>query len=84
MEISKALLAILACPATRQGLHIATTEELADINSKVALGTLVTVSGDKIIAPLEVALVRDDGIIAYRIQDEIPILLADEGLKLKD
>jgi len=61
------LLDLVCCPETHQSLRFATTEELARLKSE---------------PPLEAALLREDGRIAYPIRDGIPLLIVDEQLPL--
>lgn len=77
--IDPELLAVLACPVTHQPLREATGAELAAWNDCIEAGTLVTVDGRPVEEPLEGALVREDGQVAYPVRDGIPVLLEDEG-----
>ena len=81
--IDKELLEILACPATRQPLRLATADELARVNTRVAAGACTNVGGAKVEAPLAEGLVREDGAIVYAIREDIPVLLIDEGISLR-
>jgi uncharacterized protein YbaR (Trm112 family) len=73
------LLAILACPETRQPLAVADAALLERVNAAVA-GGLSNVGGEAVTDPLEAGLVREDGAIVYPIRDGIPVLLVDEGI----
>jgi len=68
--MDKALLSILCCPATRQGLREATAEEL-----------LRCVGRDGI--SIDAGLVREDGKILYPVRNGIPVLIADQGISLE-
>jgi len=81
--IDKELLEILACPATRQPLRLATADEVARVNTGVTAGTLVNVGGAKVEGPLTAGLVREDGAVLYAIREDIPVLLIDEGIALR-
>jgi uncharacterized protein YbaR (Trm112 family) len=61
------LLDLVCCPETHQPLRFATTGELARLKSE---------------PPLEAALLREDGLVAYPIRDGIPLLIVDEQLPL--
>jgi uncharacterized protein YbaR (Trm112 family) len=65
-----ALLELLCCPETHQPLRFATTDELTRMTHLSSAG------------PLESALLREDGQVAYPIRDGIPLLLVEEQLKL--
>lgn len=80
--IDKDLLAILACPATRQPLAEASAELLQRANARIATGTLKTVGGAVVQDALKAGLVRQDGKVLYPVRDDIPVLLIDEGLAL--
>ena len=82
--ITPELLAMLRCPEDRSRLTAADAELLARLNSAVASGRLKNRAGQTIEKPLDGALVRADGQVAYPIIDEIPILLVDEGIRLAE
>lgn len=75
-----ALLAMLACPETGQPLHRADDELLTRLNAAVAAGTLRNRLGESLDAPMEAALVRQDGAVAYPVVERIPRLLMDEAI----
>ena len=72
-----------ACPATGQALHEASDEELAAITGQIDDGGVSTVGGELVTEPVDAALVRADGAVAYRVRDGIPVLFADEALALE-
>lgn len=76
------LVSIIACPETRQPLKLADAELLARLNGEVQAGTLNNVGGNVVDVPLDAALVREDGKIAYPVREKIPVLLIDEGIAL--
>jgi uncharacterized protein YbaR (Trm112 family) len=78
--IDKDLLAILACPDTRQPLALAGGEVIERINSAIRAGTQKNVGGALVDTALEAGLVREDGARVYPIRDGIPVLLSEEGL----
>lgn len=82
--IDKDLLAILACPDTRQPLSEADAALLARVNAEIAAGRARNVGGAPVTAPLESALVRQDRKVLYPIRDGIPILLMEEGLLIDE
>ncbi len=75
------LLEILACPQSHQPLALADAALIGRLNAAIAEG-LANVGGVRVTQPLEHALVRKDGRIAYPIRDRIPVLLVDEGLNV--
>ena len=76
------LLAILACPESRQPLAHADEATLKGLNDRIAAGGVVNVGGDEVSAPLEAGLVREDGQLVYPVRDDIPVLLREEGIAL--
>lgn len=65
LALSDEVLALLVCPETRQGLHLASAEELAMWRSDTHF---------------EGALVTEDGSRAYPVREGFPILVAAEAL----
>lgn len=80
--IDKDLLAILACPDTRQPLAEADEALLARVNTAIAAGSLRNVGGAPVTGELAGGLVREDRRVLYPIRDGIPVLLIDEGIAL--
>ncbi|MBK7644361.1 MAG: hypothetical protein IPJ19_15180 [Planctomycetes bacterium] len=80
--IDKDLLAILACPETRQPLAEANAEQLKRVNQRIAAGAVKNVGGGEVKQALAGGLVRQDGKIVYPVRDDIPVLLVDEGIAL--
>ena len=81
--IDKDLLQILACPVTHQSLAEADAALIEKLNSRIAAGELKNVGGEVVSDPLEAALAREDGKLAYPIRDSIPVLLENEGLPVE-
>ena len=82
--INKDLLEILACPETRQSLREADKALVETLNGKIAAGELTSVGGEPVKEPLEEALVREDGKVAYPLRQGIPVLLSEEGLPVPE
>jgi uncharacterized protein YbaR (Trm112 family) len=78
--IDPELLALLVCPETRQDLTEAGPAEVARLNEAIQQGLVHTTGGRKIDEPVDGALIRADRIVAYPIRDRIPVMLAAEGL----
>ena len=81
--IDKELLAILACPETKEPVTLAEEEFIAALNSRIARGEVKNRAGKTVEDKLDGGLVRADGAYLYPIQDEIPILLLDEAIPLR-
>ncbi|HZX81649.1 MAG TPA: Trm112 family protein [Lysobacter sp.] len=80
--MDRKLLDLLACPTTRQPLRPADARILGDLNAAIAAGNVRRGDGATQAAPVDAALVTADGRLAYRVDDGIPVLLAEESLDL--
>lgn len=79
--IDKELLDILCCPETKVPVEMLSDEKLKALNERIAAGDIKTVDGGKVDTPLDAGLVTEDGRTIYRIDDDIPIMLIDEGIR---
>jgi len=77
--MDRKLLDLLACPATRQPLALLDGAGLEALNRAIASGGLQRIDGSPQREPLREALVTRDRKLAYRVDDGIPVLLAEEG-----
>ena len=78
--MDRKLLDILACPITRMPLAMLEATGLEALNRAIATGG-VHLNDDSVQAePLREALVTRDRKTVYRIDDGIPVLLAEEGM----
>ena len=80
--IDPALLKILRCPQTHQPVTEADTAMIADINTRIAAGTLKNGGGKKVTDKLDGALVREDRAVVYPIRNRIPVMLVEEAIPL--
>ncbi len=80
--IAKELLDILVCPETKQGLTLASSELLLELNSRVQAGVLKNRGALQITEPFEGVLVREDGKWGYGIRKGIPVMLVEEAFPL--
>lgn len=80
--VDQSLLDILVCPETKQPLHTAEVALLDELNSSIAGGAVTTRAGQPVSAPIDDALVREDGAVLYPVRDDIPIMLIDESIQL--
>jgi uncharacterized protein YbaR (Trm112 family) len=80
MPIRKDLLEILVCPVTKQPLEILAAAKLARLNECIQRGRVQDAGGKKLESAVEEALITTDGKTIYRIDDGIPIMLAEEGI----
>lgn len=80
--MDRKLLDLLACPTTRQPLRPLEPARLADLNAAISEGRVTRGDGSPQREPLRAALVTADGRLGYRVDDGIPVLLAEESLDL--
>jgi len=80
--IDPGLLKILCCPETHQSVVEAETALVADLNSRIAAGTLKTNAGKAVSDPIDGALVRSDRRVAYPVRNHIPIMLVEEAIRI--
>ncbi|MBS7456673.1 Trm112 family protein [Coralloluteibacterium stylophorae] len=78
--MDRRLLDLLCCPQTRQPLAPLGAEDLGAVNRAIAAGGVRRVDGEAQAAPLREGLITRDRKILYRVDDGIPVLLADEGI----
>jgi uncharacterized protein YbaR (Trm112 family) len=78
--MQKPLLDILRCPVTRGELRLASASEIAAVNDAIDAGSLLNAAGDPVRKRLSAALVSVDAERVYPVDDDIPVLLADEAI----
>lgn len=78
--MDKRLLDILCCPATKQPLRPLTRGELDALNRAIADGGARTTAQATVDVALAAGLITADGRRVYRIDDDIPVMLADEAI----
>jgi uncharacterized protein YbaR (Trm112 family) len=78
--MDRKLLDLLACPATRQPLALLEGAGLEALNHAIAAGGVRRIDGSPQREPLREVLVTRDRALAYRVDDGIPVLLAEEGM----
>ena len=78
--MDRKLLDILVCPATRQPLMLLEPAGLDAIKRAIASGGVTRGDGSPQAEPLRAALVTRDRKTVYRVDDGIPVLLAEEAI----
>ncbi|MDO5506201.1 MAG: Trm112 family protein [Pseudoxanthomonas suwonensis] len=78
--MDRKLLDILVCPDSHQPLILLAGDGLQAVNRAIAAGTVRRGDGSAQAEPLAEALVTRDGRTVYRIDDGIPVLLAEEAI----
>jgi uncharacterized protein YbaR (Trm112 family) len=81
--LDKETVAILVCPVTRQSLELADTALVAKINRAIEAGKLQDKLGRIVKEPITEGLLREDGKVLYPVRDDIPVMLADEGIAIE-
>lgn len=80
MAIDKRLLDILCCPASRQPVSLLSAQQLAALNRALNDGKVVQADGSVPNRSIEAGLITRDGRTVYRIEDGIPVMLADQAI----
>ncbi len=78
--MDRKLLDILACPATRMPLGMLEASGLDALNRAIASGGVHRNDESVQAEPVREALITRDRKTVYRIDDGIPVLLAEEGI----
>jgi uncharacterized protein YbaR (Trm112 family) len=78
--MDRKLLDILCCPQTKQSLALMGAAELEALNRAIAAGSVKRGDGGAVDGPIKQGLVTRDHKTVYRIDDDIPVLLADEAI----
>jgi uncharacterized protein YbaR (Trm112 family) len=78
--MDKRLLDILCCPVTKSPVKPLSRAQLDAVNRAIGGGGVRTVADVAVSAPLQAGLITTDGKVIYRIQDDIPVMLADESI----
>lgn len=80
MSIDRRLLDILCCPVSKSPLKPLSKEQLRQLNEAIALGGIAFIDGRPVTAALADGLITEDAKVLYRIEDDIPVLLPEEGI----
>lgn len=78
--MDKRLLDILCCPVSKSPVRLLNRAQLDAINAAIRGGSVETVAGAAVGTALAAGLVTEDGKVIYRIEDDIPVMLADEAI----
>ena len=78
--MDKRLLDILCCPITKAPLRALTETELAALNHTIGAGEVHNHAGTRVAQTLAAGLITRDGRTIYRLDDDIPVMLADESI----
>jgi uncharacterized protein YbaR (Trm112 family) len=78
--MDRKLLDILCCPTTRQSLALLDSQALEALNRAIGAGAVKRADGTVQAEPLREALLTRDRKTVYRVDDGIPVLLAEEAI----
>lgn len=78
--MDRKLLDILCCPVTKQPLALLDGSELDALNAAIATGAVRRLDGSTQSEPVREGLITRDHQTLYRVDDGIPVLLADESI----
>lgn len=78
--MDRKLLDLLVCPTTRQPLGLLDSRGLQAVNAAIATGGVARGDGSTQTEALREALVTRDRKTLYRVDDGIPVLLAEEAI----
>lgn len=80
MPINQDLLEILCCPETKVPVEVLPAEKLAKLNERISAGGVVYKDGSAVDKPLQEGLITEDNQTVYRVDDDIPVMLVDQGI----
>lgn len=80
MPVDGKLLEILCCPVSKTPLTVLGREKLEKLNAAITSSEALYIGGEKVTTPLQEGLITDDGKVIYAVQDDIPVLLEEQGI----
>ena len=80
MPVDGKLLEILCCPVSKTPLIILSQVKLGNLNQAIETGDTVYINGEKVSDPIQEGLISEDGKVIYAVQDNIPVLLEEQGI----
>lgn len=83
MAINNELIKILCCPVTKQPVELMPDDMLNKLNERIKAGKIKDNEGNTVDLETEGALITKDGKTIYRIDDDIPVMLALAGIEAK-
>ncbi len=81
-SIDPGLLKILCCPETHQPVSEVDAAALAEVNNRIAAGTMMNRAGKPVTDKLDGGLLRQDRKVLYPIRKGIPIMLIEDAISL--
>jgi uncharacterized protein len=78
--MDKKLLDILCCPVSKVPVKPLSKIQLETLNAAIMRGDIRSTAGETISATLKAGLITTDAKSIYRIDDDIPVMLADQAI----
>jgi len=78
--IDRRLLDILCCPVTKTPVRVLSSGELDALNRAIVAGAVRNDAGTAVKTSASAGLITRDGRTIYRVEDDIPVMLADEAI----
>lgn len=78
--MDKRLLDILCCPVTKVPVRPLVRNELDALNKAIATGGVRTTASASVESALQGGVITSDGKLIYRVEEDIPVMLADEAI----
>ncbi len=82
--INKEFMNFLVCPLTKQTLSIAEDSLASKINQAIENKLLKNNSGEIILEKVDTLLIREDKKLAYIVRNNIPQMVVEEAIDLKN
>ena len=80
--VSQELIEILCCPQTKQKLSLGAESLTLKINDLIAQSALKSRNNIVVEEKVDALLVCEDGLWAYPVRDQIPVMLIPEAIPL--
>ena len=75
---------MLCCPETRTSVVQVTEPLILKINDRIKKGLMKNRAGTLVAEPIDGGLLREDRQYLYPIRNDIPVMLIEEALPVKD
>lgn len=80
MAIDRRLLEILCCPVSKRPLRLLRSDQQRWLNDAISSGSVQDVNHRPVTAEFAAGLITDDAKVIYRVDDDIPVLLPEDGI----
>jgi uncharacterized protein YbaR (Trm112 family) len=82
--LNQDFIAILCCPETKSNVVLAGEPLLLKVNDAIRKGLMKNRAGVSVTEPIDGGLLREDGQYLYPIRKDIPVMLIEEALPVKE